>query len=310
MIMINRYFLCRLVLISLIPYSIIFAENDSSKIIPYTPLPYANISLEAKVNQQSINLNKELTYEVTVKWEGHSDTYQFDILEAPTCKNLELKGSKVSNQMFPKEDHFSGIKSFSYIFKPIKEGEAIIQPLSISYIEKGTSLPRSLRTSKIFIMVLPSAFEFNSNNKIVLSLMSVFILLLLIILYVLFWKKKRKSMEIIDFPPKSSMEIQEENLCKIINAENMSPQDQFSQISSIIKKILQDKFSLNKSSVSASELIEQLEKLDISKEKNKDYKEILLFCNTIKYAGVKMVDKEQIKVMLNKIKILFLEKKG
>ncbi|MBI5416555.1 hypothetical protein HZA55_01180 [Candidatus Poribacteria bacterium] len=305
----KRWFLYTFCLLGIITPDLINAEIDTTKIVPQeikiSSIP-SNISLEAKVNMDSIPLNKELVFEITVKWESEADKYQFEIVESPNYKNLSIKGSKVTNQMFPKDGHFEGTKVFTYTFKPEKEGEAFLEPISVSYIDKDTNTPHSLKTPRIAVTIISPTFEFKLDNKFIVYTGISIILAACTFLGIFLYKnnKQQKCFEKIDFPQKSCMEINKENLEKILSSETENIQEQFTQIPNLLKKNLLDKYALNKSCLNTSELLSQINKLDISDEEKKSYKDIFEFCDTIKYAGIGLSDKEEAKVIIDKIKKL------
>ncbi len=111
---------------------------------------HASLTAEAVLNPNTVSLNKEFTYQVIVTWQGSADEY----IIVPPAPEFPEGISSVSSSFFSSAGDNAYLLTYSFILKAAQKGSYTIDPLKISYWEKGSDQESSLRTNEALLEVV------------------------------------------------------------------------------------------------------------------------------------------------------------
>ncbi len=144
--------------------------------------PYVSLSLD----KDTISTKKIFSLELTLSWEGDADRYLVAPPQVTLPEGIEGKDSSFSS--VSRGDRYS--LHYKYDLFAYKEGIYILEPVEISYWEKGNNKEEKIKTEKLHIKV--SSFGVVGLVSYWPMGVSVIVLAgLFIVLIVLYKKKKR-----------------------------------------------------------------------------------------------------------------------
>ena len=114
-----------------------------------------DISLKTYVQDETVALNREVVYEVELKWQG--DLSRFKITEAlePNVTNLTVRGTGSTNRITTDSNGREiSIKKITYYFKPIEIGMAYINGVTIRYEDTILNSKESLLASRLSVKIV------------------------------------------------------------------------------------------------------------------------------------------------------------
>jgi len=103
-----------------------------------TPSEKFEVSTELKPEEEPPKVGTKISYTVKIEWVG-TDAERIKLIPPHIeTKGLEIENTSVSTESVPvTETVMKQIRSFTFEIRPVRKGEAIIEPFPIEYVESG-----------------------------------------------------------------------------------------------------------------------------------------------------------------------------
>lgn len=154
-----------------------------------TSLPYQLIGapiVSLSLDKDTILTNQIFSFEITLSWVGDADQYLVAPPQVTLPEGVEEKDS--SFRSVSKGDSYS--LQYRYNLCAQKEGDFRIQPIEISYWEKGNNKEEKIKTEALHFKVA-SFHIMNLGGYWLWFILAIFLLSLFMVLIVLYKRKKR-----------------------------------------------------------------------------------------------------------------------
>ncbi len=244
----------------------------------------ADISLSAHLDKTNISFESSVELSLEVKWQGGIDRYAFEILPIPTTKNLQVMGTASSISTHQEAAVDMTIRTFNYAFKPTQGGIGTIEPIILRYVLMPDSIPGELSSQRFQIMVAePIPKKESSRLPLFLAIVGFVAVLSTSAIYLIFTKRKEKAA--IE-PAKAPEEIFLENLA-VLKKESQSDRKQFfTRLYRLFILFIEAKYNLPCQGRATSDLLAELENLEISHESKERLADWLTLTGKEKYAPI------------------------
>ena len=270
--------------------------------VPFLLAQGGKVTLEAQVDNPQPALNEKIRLSIKLSWEGKADSYEFSWPEEPECRNLQIVGNSTSNQQVAKARGTTWVRKFDYILRPIEEGEARIEPLSLTYTDLGTQEEFTLKSKPIQIHILPPTRK--GRGIPLWFLLGLFMVLGGTSLSALIMRKRRKSPEA---PVQEAIGWEEQALRELerIKRERINGDFKayYSSLAQLVREYLREKYGIRTREVTTYDILTSLRAQGADEEENKAVEEILNQCDLVKFAPQEPLgeDLEAIWLKVNKL---------
>ncbi len=259
----------------------------------------APVSISSSVDKSNITIGDLITYTVSV-------THNKDVEVHMPGHGANLGGFEIRDYEVKDPEKVDGkiVKSVSYMISTFLTGEFDIPPLTIAYILPGDTIPQSLTTESIHIVVesmkaseagdirdvkppleIPKSW-WTIGRWIILS---VGILLIGILIYVLYRRKKagKGLLPVRETPPRPPHEVALEGLEALRTSdllENGEIKLYYIQISEIIRQYIGGRYFVVAMEMTTTEVLEGLRNEEIEDDIFLAFQTFLNRCDLVKFA--------------------------
>jgi hypothetical protein len=166
-------------------------------------------TLSLSLDDQHITAQKTFTATLTLSWKGEADQYLIEPPQLTLPEDINETGT--ASRSITREDHY--LLEYRFDLRAEKEGDYVIEPVEISYWEKGNKTVQIVKTEALPFSV--TTFTFTSyGNYWLIGLLAIIFLSLFTVLIVLSKKKKRhRSDHRIETPSLKEMITRELKEC-------------------------------------------------------------------------------------------------
>ena len=156
-------------------------------------------------DDQHITPKKTFTATLTLSWKGDADQYLIEPPQLTLPQDISETGT--ASRSITREDHY--VLEYHFYLRAEKEGNYVIEPVEISYWEKGNNTVQMVKTEALSFSVTTFTFT-DFGNYWLIGLIAIILLSLFITLIVLSKKKKRQEREHGIEPPSLRETISQE----------------------------------------------------------------------------------------------------
>ncbi len=285
----------RLKFISFLAFTIIFMPS-------FAVAQKSSISIDSKVDKSTITIGDLVTYSIIVT---HAAEVQVELPElGANLGAFEIRDYTVHE---PVSQNTKSIAQFDYIVSTFEVGEFEIPPLSFSYSFPPDSTKHELKTRKLKILVEslkpseegdirgikgPLVLPRNYRKWIIWGSIGFASLVLACALFYI-WRRKRTGKGLLPekiVPPRPAHEIALEELTAIKESSLLQEgkvKEYYVQISEVIRRYVEGRYFIIAMELTTFELIENLQRSEISAEEIEMFHEFLITCDLVKFAKYK-----------------------
>ncbi len=113
-----------------------------------------DIEISARLEQQSVPLNRDVVLLVEMRWKGEADQVEFLVNPEPQVTNLQLRGSGSANKFFQDEQGESWtLRQITYYYLPQNLGMAYIEPMNLKYRNEVDGQTGTLTTQRLMVRI-------------------------------------------------------------------------------------------------------------------------------------------------------------
>ncbi len=285
----------RLKFISFLAFTIIFMPS-------FAFAQESSISIDSKVDKSTITIGDLVTYSIIVT---HEAEVQVELPElGANLGAFEIRDYTVYE---PVSQNTKSIAQFDYIISTFEVGEFEIPPLSFFYSFPPDSTKHELKTRKLKILVEslkpseeggirgikdPLVLPRNYRKWIIWGSIGFASLILACALFYI-WRRKRAGKGLLAekiVPARPVHEIALEELTAIKESSLLQEgkvKEFYVQISEVIRRYVEGRYFIVAMELTTFELIENLQRSEISAEEIEMFHEFLITCDLVKFAKYK-----------------------
>ena len=262
----------------------------------------SSISIDSKVDKSTITIGDLVTYSIIVT---HEAEVQVELPElGANLGAFEIRDYTVYE---PVSQNTKSIAQFDYIISTFEVGEFEIPPLSFFYSFPPDSTKHVLKTRKLKILVEslkpseegdirgikdPLVLPRNYRKWIIWGSIGFASLILACALFYI-WRRKRAGKGLLPekiVPARPAHEIALEELTAIKESSLLQEgkvKEFYVQISEVIRRYVEGRYFIVAMELTTFELIENLQRSEISAEEIEMFHEFLITCDLVKFAKYK-----------------------
>lgn len=156
--------------------------------------PAVAIVLKTYLEKSEIPQNQRVNFHIELSWQGAMSRFQFLQIPQPTLNNLLLESSGSANRLEALPDgQFRATKTIMYQFKPVEQGPAFIDPITIHFRDTETGRSDALSTQRLALQITPPVEDHSGKVEAIIYRVLLAIFVGTIIYFVAVFVKKRRS---------------------------------------------------------------------------------------------------------------------
>ncbi len=272
-------------------FSFSFAQSNdtvnTADTTQYSLQEIQKIQLRTYVESSKVPQNRPVIFHVELSWPGDLSRYRIEPVSQPILTNLILEGSGSENRLEPLENgKFKAIKSLTYRFKPLEMGMAYIDGVTVKYVDSVTGKEDRLTSQRVMVEIvepLPDQGQGGVKSFVFLFLIIAFLVILGYFLFMYFKKKKEARQAIEPVVPLS--EIYLNRLAQEVDPRGTNLDEMVTRLSKIFREYLDQEYGIRSRESSTSEIIEQLQKIEMDESSRMNLEMVFKKLDLIKFAG-------------------------
>ncbi len=263
----------------------LFVQSTDS--LQYQNIADAEIRAAAHVSSHEIPQNQMVTYSLKVSWKGNLDRFEILKLEPPVLTNLRIVSSSSSNWVGQKDGQTLAVKTFETLLQPEEMGMAYIDGGIVEYKDVFLGGTQHLTTNRVEVKVVEPVFAKDWSG---LLLAGSLVLLLLVAVFFAIGFVRRKKVKEAELREKAASEIPLEDmfldsLKKDVDLQGHDIGVAFSNLSSVLRKYLSQKFGLEALGLTTSHLADELSRKGVDAKIVELAEEVLRDSDVVKFSG-------------------------
>lgn len=262
-----------------------------------------DISVKAEVDRAVITIGDNVTYKITIRHK--KDIQILSSLPAPASDVFKIK--KASD--FKKEEKNFISEGRQFIVTSFRLGEFILEPVKIQYKLPKSDKPQTIETNKIYITVQSISGTETKKDikgiksvvalalKILKPLLIVILGSLLIFIAIWIYQRRKKAAEMLNsFVPQLTAEEEAiARLNKLFDSDLLKKdryKDYYLELTDILSHYFEKRFRIEALESTTYEIIQKLQKKEISPELIRKIDEVLNAADLAKFAKWKPTPQE------------------
>ncbi len=156
--------------------------------------PAVAIVLKTYLEKSEIPRNQRVNFHIELSWQGAMSRFQFLQIPQPSLHNLLLESSGSANRLEALPDgQFRATKTIMYQFRPVEEGAAFIDPITIHFRDTETGESDALRTQQLALQITPPVEDHSGKVEAIIYRVLLAIFVGTILYFVAVFVKKRRA---------------------------------------------------------------------------------------------------------------------
>jgi len=262
--------------------------NDSLK---------TDILLRTYIESEQVPLNREVVYNVELRWQGDLSKYKIGAILEPAVNNLTTRGSGSSNKVHTAPDgSIQSTKKITFYFRPVELGMAYIDGITIRYTDTVLDQEESLISSRIGVKIIDPVSEPGESPLIPIVSWSFVILIaggLIVFIYVRY--RRRKEEQRLKELSERKETVEEKYLRLLKETINFTPdniKDMLTELAHLLSGYFSECYNIPGTNLASDNLIAILTEKDLRDEEIERIKNFYARADLVKFAGEKVNESE------------------
>ena len=277
-------------LIALLMHFPLFAQDQYATV-------ESDISLRTFIDQSEVPLNREVVYNVELRWYGDLSKYILNDIVDPGVTNLSIRGKGSSNKVITDSSGQTiSIKRITYYLTPLELGMSYIDGATIKYEDTSLDQKESLISGRIGIKIIepiPEQTEFNLLNWIIYSVILMIVLTLFSVMYLRYRRKKLEELARLKSESRESIEEKYLRLLKeTIHFSSDNIRESIGDLSHLITGYFSEKYNLSAGNLSTDDLLHRLKEKGLPETSFARLKEFYRQADLVKFAAEEITESD------------------
>ncbi len=251
------------------------------------------IKISTVVSQIEIPLNRTFELKVTLSWIGDSAKYTVVNFENPILTNFDIVGTSATNRSELVNNQIHIFKDSIYTLQPKELGMGYVEGVIVKVHDNIVDKDETLSTQRIPVEVVDPVPEKGEEGIGWLFILIPFMVLILGSSFFFWFRRRRryqkKSVEEPILPIESHFL---EELRGQLDLNHPDLQGDFSTLSKLLRRYLEEKFSLRALELTTDKLLDSLGETPLEQHQIDSVKEILARSDEIKFSGIQGTQEE------------------
>jgi hypothetical protein len=253
----------------------------------------SEILLRTFIESDNVPLNREVIYNVELRWQGDLNDYQIKDVQEPVLTNLTTRGSGSSNKVNTFADgSVQSVKRITFYLTPIEIGMSYIDGITIKYTDMANGKESNLISSRIGIKIIEPLPDPGSSLLPDFLVWGVVLIILVggfIYFFIRYQKRKeaerlKAASEVVETLEQKYLRL----LRETIQFETDNVRESLSDLSRLLTGYFTEKYNVPAGGISTNNLLEMLEEKDLPDETIARIKDFYPRADMVKFAAEKV----------------------
>lgn len=254
----------------------------------------ADITLHTFVESGEVPLNKEVVYNVELKWQGELSRFKILKLDDPETVNMTIRGSGSSNKVIPQNSgQPRSIKRITYYLKPTEMGMAYVNGLMISYQEGENGKTESLIAGRIGVKITEPVDVPGTGNAtaVVVGIVLLAGLIGISLFFVQRYQKRKREEAERDAVVEETVEQKYMRLLKeTVHLQSDNLKESTGDLAHILNGYLAESFAVPAGNLPSADLLAMLENKELDETQRARLTSFFQKSDLIRFAGAGVTD--------------------
>ena len=244
------------------------------------------ITLSARLDRTEVPLNREVTMEVEIRWQGAADAIQILTPDPPRITNLNLIATASENRVEARGEEMITIREYRFTFQPQALGMAYVDEIRLRYKDRDNQ-EHVLETPRLQVKVVDPVPE---PRKSFVSPIAILATVLIVAgsLGAISWREyseKKRARELAQKQEKSLEEIYHERLKESVDLASDDLPQQYAALSHLLRAYIRARLKLEDQIGTTEEMLQALERAETPLDTRSQVQEIFQACDVVKFSG-------------------------